>query len=64
MDPPFKEYRIKILLQIIKDKKILKRNGIILIHREKKLLEQFPDDLRIIDAKNYGRSKVFFTKFD
>ena len=31
----FKEYRIKILLQIIKDKKILKRNGIILIHREK-----------------------------
>ena len=64
LDPPFKEYRIKILLQIIKVKKILKRNGIILIHREKKLLEQFPDDLRIIDAKNYGRSKVFFTKFD
>ena len=35
LDPPFKEQNIKILLKIIADKKILKKNGIIIIHREK-----------------------------
>ena len=36
LDPPFKEIRIKTILNIIKDKKILKKGGIILIHRDKK----------------------------
>ena len=38
LDPPYKENKVKSLLDIIKNKKILKDNGIILIHRDKKKL--------------------------
>ena len=64
LDPPFKEYRIQTLLEIIKNKKILKKNGTLLIHREKKILDKFPEEFKILITKNYGRSKIFFGKFD
>ena len=49
LDPPFKERKIKLLLEIIKKKKFLKKNGsIILIHRDKKILDEFPEDFKII----------------
>ena len=54
----------KSLLDIIKNKKILKENGIILIHRDKKDLDQFPNDFKILITKNYGRSKIIFGKFN
>ena len=63
LDPPFKELRIKFLLNMLKHKKILKRHSIILIHRDKKTLDQFPEDFKIIIDKNYGRSRVLFGKF-
>ena len=63
LDPPFKEIRIKTILNIIKDKKILKKGGIILIHRDKKNLDEFPDGFKILVTKNYGRSKILFGKF-
>ena len=64
LDPPYKENKVKSLLDIIKNKKILKENGIILIHRDKKDLDQFPNDFKILITKNYGRSKIIFGKFD
>ena len=64
LDPPFKEQNIKILLKIIADKKILKKNGIIIIHREKKAFDTFPENFKILIKKNYGRSKIYFGKFD
>ena len=64
LDPPFKESRIRILLNIIQDKKILKKNGVILIHREKKTLDKLPENFTVLIAKNYGRSKILFGKFD
>ena len=64
LDPPYKENKVKSLLDIIKNKKILKDNGIILIHRDKKNLDQFPNDFKILITKNYGRSKIIFGKFD
>ena len=64
LDPPFKEYRIQSLLEIIKNKKILKKNGTLLIHRDKKILDKFPEEFKILITKNYGRSKIFFGKFD
>tara|TARA_B100000989_G_scaffold124143_1_gene91824 strand:- start:6279 stop:6842 length:564 start_codon:yes stop_codon:yes gene_type:complete len=64
LDPPFKESRMNILLNIIKTKKILKKNGIISLHRDKKFYDQFPDNFKILITKNYGRSKIFFGKFD
>ena len=64
LDPPYKENKVKSLLDIIKNKKILKDNGIILIHRDKKDLDQFPNNFKILITKNYGRSKIIFGKFD
>ena len=64
LDPPFKEHRINILLKAIKDKKILKKDGIILLHREKKVLDKFPKDFKILITRQYGRSKIIFGKFD
>ena len=64
LDPPFKEKDIRILLEIIKEKKLLKKNGIILIHREKKNLDIFPKNFKILINKIYGRSNIIFGKFD
>ena len=64
LDPPFKELKIQILLRIIKDKNILKKDSIILIHRDKNILDVFPEDFRNLITKFYGRSKIIFGKFD
>ncbi len=64
LDPPYKENRIKLLINIIKSCKILKSDGIVLIHRDKQFIDEFPEDFKIIKTKNYGRSKIFFGRFD
>ncbi len=64
LDPPFKDKDISILLEIIKEKSLLKKNGIILIHREEKILDIFPKDFNILVNKIYGRSKIIFGKFN
>ena len=63
IDPPFKELRIKTLLNLIKDKNILKKDGVILIHRDRKALDQLPDNFKVVIKKNYGRSRILFGKF-
>ena len=64
LDPPFKEDKIRILLEMIMRKKVLKKNGIILLHRNKKYLDKFPENFNIVITKTYGRSKIYFGKFD
>ena len=64
LDPPFKELRIKFLLNILKNKKILRKDSVILIHRDKKTLDKFPEDFKIIIDKKYGKSRVLFGKFN
>ena len=63
LDPPYKEHRIKLLIKILKNSKILKSDGIALIHRDKKHRDEFPEDFKVIVNKNYGRSKIFFARF-
>ena len=63
LDPPYKERKIKLLLEIIKKSKILKRDSIILMHRDKKFTDEFPETFKLIITKNYGRSKILFGKF-
>ena len=63
LDPPYKERKIKLLLEIIKKSKILKRDSTILIHRDKKFIDEFPQSFKVIITKNYGRSKILFGKF-
>ncbi len=60
MDPPYKEKKLTDLLNTIIKLKLLKDNGIIIIHRHKKEEDIFPDQFNIIIKKNYGISKIIF----
>ena len=58
MDPPYKEKRINIILEKIKENKILTKNGIILIHRHKKDDVKMTNKIQILDQRIYGISKI------
>tara|TARA_B100000795_G_scaffold212307_1_gene165937 strand:+ start:679 stop:1245 length:567 start_codon:yes stop_codon:yes gene_type:complete len=60
MDPPYKEKKLSDLLNTIIKLKLLKDNGIIIIHRHKKEEDVFPDEFNIVMKKNYGISKIIF----
>ena len=60
IDPPYKEKKIINLLDTIIKLKLLKDNGIIIIHRHKKEEDIFPNEFNIILKKNYGVSKIIF----
>ena len=60
LDPPYKEKKIyNILIDILKDN-IIKKEGIIVIHRHKKDNDQLPTQLKIVEEKKYGISKVIY----
>ena len=58
LDPPYRDKNINLLIDQIIDKKILKKNGIILIHRHKKDDITITSKLNILDIRNYGISKI------
>ena len=63
LDPPFKDQNLNKLLNNINKKNILKKIGIIIIHRHKKENDILPESLKIIDKKTYGLSKIIFSSF-
>jgi len=60
MDPPYKEKKLSKLLDTIIKLKLLKDNGVIIIHRHKKEEDIFPNEFNIIIEKSYGISKIIF----
>ena len=58
LDPPYKEKKINLLIEKILEKKILKKNGLIIIHRHKKDDIDLTKKLTIIDTRFYGISKI------
>ena len=60
LDPPYKEKKINLLIEKILEKEILKKNGLIVIHRHKKDDISLTNKLRIIDTRFYGISKIIF----
>ena len=64
LDAPYKEKKLSILIEHIFEKKILKKTGIIVIHRHKKENQSFSKNFKILDEKKYGISKVIFGKLD
>jgi 16S rRNA (guanine966-N2)-methyltransferase len=60
LDPPYKDKNLLIILNKIIESKILSNNGVIIIHRHKKELNEFPKNLKIIEEKKYGISKIIF----
>ena len=62
-DPPFKNSDVGNLIEEIFHKNIIKKNGLIIIHRNTKLKEKFPDYFKIIESREYGLSKIIFGKY-
>ena len=62
LDPPFKDNKINQLIEIIKKIKITSKKSLIIIHRNKKIVENISKDLIISKEKNYGLSKIIFGK--
>ena len=60
LDPPFKEKEINILIENIKNKELLNKDGIIILHRHKKDDVELTSYLNIIDQRSYGISKITF----
>ena len=63
LDPPYKEKALENILNKIIDNKILKDKGIIIIHRHKKEIDEFPKNFQLIDEKKYGISKIIFGSY-
>ena len=64
LDPPYREKALKHILNKIIENKILKKNGIIIIHRHKKETDEFPKNFQLIDEKKYGISKIIFGTYN
>ena len=62
LDPPFKDKEINILIEQIKMLKIANINTLIIIHRNKKSVDNISKFLNVLDEKNYGLSKILFSK--
>ena len=64
LDPPFKEKNINFFIDNLSSKKILSNKGIIIIHRNKKIKEEYSENLKILRIENYGISKIIFAKIN
>ena len=62
-DPPFEDNSVGKLIELIFSKNLLKKNGIIIIHRKKNTDDKFENYFKVIDERTYGMSKIIFGKF-
>ena len=60
MDPPFKEKKINTLIETLLDLKLLRENGLIILHRKNKEKENLSEKLNVIETRIYGVSKIIF----
>ena len=60
LDPPFRDKNLSLIFRKIKHEKLLKENGIIILHRHKDEKDIFLEDFNIIEEKKYGISRIFF----
>ncbi len=58
LDPPFRERKLNNLIDQIKNRNLLNKNGVIITHRHKKDNLDLSDKLNIIDERSYGISKI------
>lgn len=64
LDPPFKDLNFLKNIELIKKNRIFKSNHIVIIHRERNSKENFDKILKIVETKQYGRSKIIFGVFN
>ena len=58
IDPPYKEDKINLIIDQIKEREILDKNAILILHRHKKDNINISHKLNILDERNYGLSKI------
>ena len=63
LDPPFKEQKVNELLSLINKSNILEKDGLIILHRNKKSKDTLNMKYDILLEKIYGISKIYFIKF-
>jgi len=63
LDPPYKDQNFTKILKNIYIKKILNKNGIIILHRHANSKDDFPEEFKIIETKKYGVSRIFFLNY-
>ena len=63
LDPPFKEQKVNELLSLINKSDILEKDGLIILHRNKKSKDTLNMKYDILLEKIYGISKIYFIKF-
>ena len=61
-DPPFRDTNINDLIELIITKNLLKKSGIIILHRHKNTKEKFTICFKVVDKRVYGLSKIIFGK--
>ena len=60
LDPPYKEKKVASVIDRILNEKLLKDNGVIIIHRHKDEDENYSENFKILEIKKYGISKIIF----
>tara|TARA_B100000886_G_C20304754_1_gene441260 strand:+ start:294 stop:860 length:567 start_codon:yes stop_codon:yes gene_type:complete len=60
LDPPYKDKNLEMIFKTIQKGKILKKNGIIILHCHKKEKNFIPKNFKIVEEKQYGISKINF----
>lgn len=63
LDPPFSDKGYIEIIKLIKNKKIFKKENLVIIHREKKTDDDLGSFLNVFLTKTYGRSKILFASF-
>ncbi len=63
LDPPFAENDFLNVLKTMKKGEIYKSKHLIILHREKKTIDNFDNLINVINYKIYGRSKIIFGFF-
>ena len=60
IDAPFKEKNINFVIENIKKNNLLDKNGIIILHRKTSIQDDFGNDFKIFEKRNYGISTIIF----
>jgi len=63
LDPPYQDKKCVEIIKIIKEKNLINKKHILVIHREIKSEDPIDKYLNIIEKRIYGRSEIFFGRF-
>ena len=64
LDPPYKFSKISEIFNNLHFKKLLEKNGVIIIHRHKNSYDLIPKIFKKVEEKIYGISKIGFYKLN